>query len=192
LLQDEDGVVRRKAAEALSKLKWKPENNIENVSYLLALQEWGKLIKFGEAAVEPLIAVLKDNDWWVQRDAAEALGKIGDTRAVDPLIANENNIENVSYLLALQEWEKLIKFGEAAVEPLIAVLKDKDSEIRENSAEALGEIGDARAVDPLIAALKDNDKDVRWHAASALGEIGDTRAVEPLIAALKDEDMDGK
>jgi HEAT repeat protein len=102
----------------------------------------------------------------------------------------ENNIENVSYLLALQEWEKLIKFGEAAVEPLIAVLKDKDkdNDVRWYAASALGKIGDAKAVEPLIAALKDEDRVIRRIAVMALGEIGDARAVEPLNAVLKDND----
>jgi len=36
--------------------------------------------------VEPLIAALKDAEWRVREAAAEALGKIGDPRAVEPLI----------------------------------------------------------------------------------------------------------
>ena len=62
--------------------------------------------------------------------------------------------------------------------------------MRDAAAEALGEIGDARAVEPLIAALKDGDWDVRQFAAKALGKIGDARAVEPLIATLKDSNKD--
>ncbi len=55
------------------------------------------------------------------------------------------------------------------------------------AAEALGEIGDARAVEPLIAALKDGVEDVRTASAEALGELGGARAVENLIHCLEDE-----
>jgi len=65
----------------------------------------------------------------------------------------------------------------------------KARDLRRAAAEALGEIGDARAVEPLIAALKDKDREMRETAAKALGEIGDARAVEPLIAALKDREL---
>ncbi len=66
------------------------------------------------------------------------------------------------------------------VDDLIEALKDEDSGVRYQAAEALGETGDARAVDPLIKALKDEDQLVREYAAEALGEIGDPRAIEPL------------
>ena len=36
--------------------------------------------------MEPLVAALKDKDKYVRKAAAEALGQIGDTRAVEPLI----------------------------------------------------------------------------------------------------------
>jgi HEAT repeat protein len=41
------------------------------------------------------------------------------------------------------------------VEPLIAALKDENSDVRQAAAKALGKIGDPRAVEPLIAALSD-------------------------------------
>jgi len=75
------------------------------------------------------------------------------------------------------------------VEALIQALKDTTWSVRENAAEALGEIGDARAVEALIQALKDQSGSVRANAAWALGKIG-RPAVEPLIQALEDEDGD--
>jgi len=75
------------------------------------------------------------------------------------------------------------------VEGLIKAFKHRDSGIRADAAEALGNIRDARAVEPLIQALKDEDKYVRSGAAYALGEIADLRAVEPLTQAMKDKDV---
>ena len=72
----------------------------------------------------------------------------------------------------------------------ISALKDKDRGVRMNAANALGDIGDARAVEPLCIALKDSDWYVRINAACALGKIGDARAVEPLCIALVDKEQD--
>lgn len=82
------------------------------------------------------------------------------------------------------------------VEPLIAALKDQDSDVRDDAAIALAndagtlDIEDARK--PLIVALSDNDPGVRYEAAKALAGIGGggAGAVEPLIAALKDQYSD--
>jgi HEAT repeat protein len=124
----------------------------------------------------------------VPKGAAEALGVIGDSRAVKPLLiaiaAHKDRHTDVCTAAA----EALVKIGASAVEPLIAALKDRDSDVRIAAVEALGKIGDTRAVEPLIAALKDRDSHVCIAAVKALGKIGDTRAVEPLIAALKDRD----
>lgn len=45
------------------------------------------LVQIGVAAVEPLIAVLTEQNVEIRRAAATALGQIGDTRAVEPLKA---------------------------------------------------------------------------------------------------------
>jgi HEAT repeat protein len=73
------------------------------------------------------------------------------------------------------------------VKGLIKALRyKKDRSVVAYAAQALGEIGDARATEPLIAALTDRSLKA-WplkQVAKALGEIGDVRAIEPLIAAL--------
>jgi len=65
----------------------------------------------------------------------------------------------------------------------------KDEQLRQSAAEALGQIRKARALKPLITALNDTNAKVRRAAAEALGQIGDARAVRPLIATLKGEKM---
>ncbi len=106
--------------------------------------------------------------------------KKGDVWAVEPLISA---LKSKKYKLNVRVIRRI---GEPAVLPLINALKDESSSVRSGAAEALGEIGDARAVQPLIDALKDESSEVCWRAAWALGEIGDARAVESLINELKD------
>jgi hypothetical protein len=70
--------------------------------------------------------------------------------------------------------------GAAAVNALIATLKDENLKVRGMAAKALGDIKDERAVEPLIALLNDQSKYIRALGAQALGAIGDGRARGPL------------
>jgi len=70
------------------------------------------------------------------------------------------------------------------VERLIKRLKDTDSVVRADAAEALGKIGKP-AVPALIEALKDEDSNMRLWAAITLSSIGQP-AIPALIEALED------
>lgn len=91
--------------------------------------------------------------------AAEALGEIGDVRAVPVL----------SELLAAQG-----RAGEADLRRQIVV--------------ALGKIGDVSAIPPLADAVDDPASSVRLSAVEALGKLRRPEAVPPLLAALHDQD----
>ena len=80
-----------------------------------------------------------------------------------------------------------MKIGQPAVEPLIACLKDENTDVRRMAVQALGQLGDKRAVGPLVACLRDKEGFVRGEAASVLGKLGDQQAAEPLIDCLRDE-----
>ena len=133
-----------------------------------------------------LKALEYQGNWRVRRDAAEALGQMGDSVAVKPLVAAlKDGTSSVCLAAALA----LGQIGDAgAVEPLIAILKSPAGNVRKGVAEALGQIGDAGALESLVAALKDPSWSVRQAAATALGQIHDPRAIEPLRAALADQD----
>jgi HEAT repeat protein len=81
---------------------------------------------------------------------------------------------------------KLLKLiGEIhGIHPLIAALKDEDSQIRGCTALVLGEFRDSRTIEPLITTMQDGDEEVRKNAAKALGEIKDSRAINALINVL--------
>ncbi|NSW54250.1 MAG: HEAT repeat domain-containing protein [Anaerolineae bacterium] len=73
------------------------------------------------------------------------------------------------------------------VEGLIKALSyQKDWLLRQDAAQALGDLADARSVEPLIAALDDENHEVSEYAAVALGRIGGVRTTELLITALTD------
>src|SRR5664280_1165637 len=130
--------------------------------------------------IEGLIKALRyQKDTTVPGAAADALGQIGDARAVDPLIAA---LKSGGWGMRTAAAGALGQIGAPAVEPLVAALTDRAGDVRTAAARALAQIGDARAVEPLVAALTDRDGDVRTAAAGALGQIGDAGAVEPLVA----------
>jgi HEAT repeat protein len=157
----------------------------------------------------PLLAELRSDSAAVRRDAAEALGELGDARAVEPLIAALKDRNSDVRVAAIRALVRLV--DGRAIEPLIAALKDEDNDVRSAAAEALGQLGDARAVEPLIALLNhENDQarlasvvllgqpegalvalylkaaGVHQTALEALKQLG-YAAVEPLIVAFKDE-----
>ena len=76
------------------------------------------------------------------------------------------------------------------VDGLINALNDTDERVRRFAAQALEEIGDARAVEPLAAALEDGEQSVRAAVAQALEEIGDVEALAILQDARSAETED--
>ncbi|MFC2134439.1 HEAT repeat domain-containing protein [Bacteroidota bacterium] len=125
------------------------------------------LEEFGDLCVEPLIAVLKGEQKEKMENAAKILGNLKDNRAVEPLI-NLLGDSKLDYYLQ----SALKEIGTPAVEPLISVLGSKDSAVRKNAAEILGEIGSKKGLKALKTLLDDNDEDVRISAAIALDDSG--------------------
>lgn len=138
----------------------------------------GEMGSQATAAVPFLIALLNDNTplaWWPHgrtpswsntspaKEAVEALGKIGDKRAFEPLFELlKRSTVNSPYCT----------FGIKVVE-------------------ALGRIHDDRAVEPLIEAFHIHKSPVDLKAAvvTALGNIRNIKAIETLLEALKDKHL---
>jgi HEAT repeat protein len=100
-----------------------------------------------------------------------------DEMMMESLIQNMAD-DNIS--VKVDAVKNLVDIGELAVEPLINATKNTNPDIRENSAYALGKIGDPKAVEPLIKLLEDNDSEVQYAASIALGNIGEP-ALESLV-----------
>ncbi len=94
----------------------------------------------------------------------------------------------VCIIAAVTMWVSPGWAAERTVDDWIAALKDDDSRVRVEAAQALGQMKNSYALEPLTEALRDDVPEVRATAASALGSIGDQYSVEPLIPMLRDED----
>ncbi len=193
LLWDDSYLVQKKALEVLRKI-----GNANAVDPLIkALKDkviyteaFETIEKIGKSAITPLIKFLRDEDYWIRKNTAETLNKLG--------WKAKNETEKAYYLIAIDDskgWEEIVKLGDFALEPLIKSLSYKkfprfgDIIFPDDRAIALSELGEI-ALEPLIKALKEGDSNTRWGAAEALTFIGDVRALEPLAQALNDENSD--
>lgn len=134
-------------------------------------------------SVEPLVKALNHKNSDVQRGAAEALGDIGDARAVEPLIAVVNNSFEYSAVRG-EAIKALAKIGDTrAVRSLVTILKEHNISLEEVALEALGKIRDPKTVGALMVVI---NKSWSRTAEEALGkileEIRHRQDVEPLVA----------
>jgi HEAT repeat protein len=122
----------------------------------------------------PLAGLLANADREVRRDAAKALGALGDRAAVETLIRAATDRD------ARESLQRM-------VDVLVVELESEDSGTREIASEYLGKIEDRHAAPHLIKRLSDDDTVVRENASRALGNLWDPSAVGLLVLALRDK-----
>jgi HEAT repeat protein len=170
LLQDNVEFLRSEVAYTLDILGWKPKNDAEKAYYLIANEDWDEIGELGEDAVEPLNWAFQDEDDYIRHDAAFALGKRGDLKAIEYLI---KELKHRRIDFRNKAAEALGEIGNIrAVEPLIEALKSENKDDQLYAAEALGKIGDIRALGPLLEALRDINSRARFSVANALDKLG--------------------
>jgi len=128
--------VREAALQALEEIGWKPQNDghralqlvieLENAQHERRDEIARALAELGPPAVEPLMDALQTGDKEVRKAAAQALGVIGDPRAIESLMS-----------LAADE-TRAIREGAS---PLATLLERAASQVPE---EVLREIGSRR------------------------------------------------
>ena len=145
------------------------------------------LAKAGDTQCVPdVVVLLADADPDVRKQAARALGRIGDERAVLPLagLYETEFCDDVAATAVLA----LVRIGRASVEPLVELTSAGRASIRAGAILALGKLRASAAVDAVIWRLKDVDPDVRIAAVHALRAIGDARGMEAAASAVEDGD----
>lgn len=115
--------------------------------------------------LKDLVQDLRDEDKKARQEAAQALGQLETSRAVDPLIAA---LADGDLDVRRSVAEALVRLGFRSVNPLIAALEGESAEVREAAAKVLGLLKNTEAVNPLVAALRDETWRVRQAAAEAL------------------------
>lgn len=174
--------------------------------------QWGAVAALGAfrdgRGVAPLLSLLREQaqgSWLFREAIIEALGRIGDDRAVPDLIpllsAKEestrktaaealdalgwrptNDNQRGRYFMAHQSLDKLVRLGwEQVREALLEDLQHGDYKSKHQAIVVLGMFKERPASETLILALKDGDPDVAQAAAATLAKVGGAYAVKPLI-----------
>jgi HEAT repeat protein len=144
------------------------------------------IVRFGAPMVDRLIAHLDSEDAASRRAAALALGRIGDGRAVAPLIPllEEDDRELVTVAAAA-----LARLGDRrAFEPLLALLGDADPGVRQAAIGALNSIGHPAMGDRVRELLDDADARVRESAVKIAGYFGYAACADALFDRCRDTD----
>src|SRR3989454_7975734 len=143
------------------------------------------LVRMGPLAVPPLLARLEGAETAAERwAAADALGRIGDSRAVARLL---RALEDPAMTVRRASIVALLRLEAMNAVPRIArMLEDESGGVRVIAADVLGKFEDPRAVPALVLALSDPQWYVRQASATALGQIGDRRAIAALEKATRD------
>jgi HEAT repeat protein len=132
-------------------------------------------------AYDQLVAIIRDRGGErIERlYACDALGKIGDSRAVDEL---KKLFGEADSLVKMYAASALANFSMEEVQDLlIQGLRDSNPRVRITSAKALADPGAKKAVDILIYKVEnDPEKAVRGEAIRSLGAIGGSRAIDYL------------
>jgi HEAT repeat protein len=139
--------------------------------------------------------MLKHQTSIIRADAIEALQKIGDSRAIEPLLQLFNDIGNTEYINENPDRFSVDKALAYFRDPfvfdfMLNVLQTETTTYNqyaresESAAKILGHLQDVRAFEPLAAALASDKPLVRNGALRGLGTLGDKRAFPLLTDAL--------
>jgi hypothetical protein len=157
-----------------------------------------RILAFGPAVIPPLIAVMEDEalfleegpgEGWAPIRAAELLGELRATEAIEPMLRRVATVDWDTYLHETLT-ETLPTFGPAILYPTLAAPgATTDSRLRIDYSGLLTKLGIRD--DRILAALVEDLQHDQVIGAGNLAEYGDPRAVPALSQALdeyKDED----
>ena len=174
-------------AQTLQLLKAKGVDENRLWRYQVALGE-------KEAAISFLLLRLEDEKKDVRREAARALGGLGNASetVIEALLLRLQDGDNFVRRMAARALGKLGNASEAVINSLLLRLEDGDNSVRARALEALGNLGNASEVviSTLLLHLEDGDNSVRASAAGALGWLGNASeaVISNLLLRLEDGD----
>ncbi len=172
-LKDNDWWVREIATDALSDLSGmdinqkvlelcsSPEENTRR-----AAVEFFNRVKY-PPAFDALIERLKDSDWWVREKAIQALGKLADERALDPILELMGD-QDVRWAVptALAQIG-----GNRATVYLGEMLDDQERSLRLSALKGLGKLRSKESLPLIKACVKDSDPEIRDTALEIIKKI---------------------
>lgn len=139
-----------------------------------------------DADLERLIAQLRSHDVTVRSDAAHALGKLGDERAVPTLAEALTDPDEYVRKSAVSALRRI--GGTSTMEALRAALNDRSEQVVLQAVNGLRDMRDKGAVEGLIRVLARRERSLQLAATEALVRIG-SDSVPALLEAFKDRNL---
>ena len=137
------------------------------------------------AAVDVLLAALTNGKEDERKEAAIALGKIGDRKALEPLL---NATEDPTPIVRLGCAIALGNFRDDRVRTqLMKLVQDADKQVLLQALVALGKQDSVETYKILVAALRNADRDIRLHAVNGIAYSTSESIIGDLISALERE-----
>jgi len=140
---------------------------------------------FDHRKPEELAKLLAHADQRIRQKAQFALAKTGSKAIPTLTAAAKTNDDHFARLHAIWGLGQVAAKDRAALEPLMDLLSDKDSEVQAQSAKVLGDRTEAKAADKLLARLADKEPRVKFFAAQALGQLKYKPATAPIFAMVQ-------
>lgn len=142
----------------------------------------------GSAGLDILLPLLSHDDANIRKFIVDTLGKLGDRRAIPPLITTlQDRDPNVRGSAA----EGLGHLRAREAVPQLLGLLDDNEWVVFTVIEALGYIADPAALPALMALLKDGSETIRYAVIDALGKFSDSAAcVKPMLDLMRSADRE--
>src|SRR5262245_5945860 len=133
-------------------------------------------------SVKYLLEAVSDEDWWVRSRASDALARIGGPRVVDAVLELIKDKDEKTRRAAIG----ILKTGrdKRAVDKLIEATRDKDWWVSERAADALAEIGDAKALPAVLEMMAKNNRSLPV-AITAAGRLGNAKILDKVLPFLQ-------
>ncbi|MGH2348033.1 MAG: HEAT repeat domain-containing protein [bacterium] len=172
-------------------------------------QVWKILVDMEARAIDPLLAVLTDENQYVRLTAISVLGRIGDARVALPLVHlfldDPRMQEAVVTTVGRLEERGVLEFPsgpsvdreialpkeitealatrprEDVVRQLHEALENPSPKVRRFGLKAIYALLGDGGLDTLVRTLSDEDVDVKRLAIKIMGKLRDKRVVEPLV-----------
>lgn len=148
----------------------KLEGDLHNPDKSIRVSAMSAFVSSGDQAIPYLLTILDDNDWKVRYRAAEALGLIGSSAAVQGLIhLTGDTKDHVRYMAS----KSLGLIGDkSGFDALITLLDDEHVYTRRITAESLSKIGDPAAIPILEKTVRlEKNSEIREHMRDALESL---------------------
>ena len=145
------------------------------------------LVALGPPAIAPLVAMLKDERWYVVRNMVSIIGEF---RSADCVLALKKPLHHNDVRVRKEAIRALMKIGgDSAVMLLLPLLDEPDEGVARHAILALGLMRSREAVPALSRLLERRDLLLKELAAkkevvAALGRIGDRRVTGQLLKML--------